>query len=215
MQVFQQNAVATTTDDDEFANMSAGSLLPRLELLTANSEDVKSGEATANTYRLVAGESLTSLGKEVEVIPVAMRFTAIHNSDDGLVAVHTHTPSKDEIFQSIMNTSDTQGFGSGAMYGPEFLLWLPSQSKFVSFFCNNKTARRAAGGLKDLIGQPATMGNKKFENKKFTWFGFKVTASNVPVTNVPEADEMQAIVSKFMSDTGTDQEAADEPDRER
>lgn len=198
--------------DDEFASMNSGSYLARLSLLTANSEDVKSGEASANTYRYESGDIKKELGKTVDVVPIAVRFTAVL-TDDGegnLVSVHTQTPSKDEMFQRIKQISDSQGFGSGAMYGPEFLLWIPSIGKFAAFFCNNKTARNMAGSIRELIGNAATMGSKKFDNKKFVWFGPTIVASNVPVTNAPEQDALEAVTNAFFNAKGSDLEAASE-----
>ena len=198
--------------DEEFDGMRSASFLARITLLTSNSKDVKSGEVSANTYRYESGDIKTVLGKTVDIVPVSLRFTAVltDDGDGNFVSVHTMTPSKDELFKQIQAKSDTEGFGSGAMYGQEFLVWIPSLGKFATFFCNNKSARNMASSIRDLIGQASTLSSKMTSNKKFEWFVPTITASNVPVTNIPDDDTLAAVVEKFVTAKGSDMEAATE-----
>lgn len=203
---------APAVDESDFDEMRSASYLPRLTLLTANSKDVKAGEVSANTYRFESGDVKTVLGKVVEIVPLAVRFTAVM-TDDGegnFISIHTMKASTNEMFQEIKNISEKGGFGSGAMYGPEFLIWIPSLGKFASFFCNNKSARNMASNIKDLIGQASTLASKMASNKKFEWFVPTITMSNVPVTNVPDNETLETVIEKFTSATGSDLEPAAE-----
>jgi hypothetical protein len=201
---------APSVDESEFDEMRSASYLPRVSLLTSNSKDVKSGDVSANIYRFESGDIKTVLGKTVDIVPLAVRFTAVL-TDDGegnFLSVHTMKASTDALFQQIKATSEKDGFGSGAMFGPEFLIWVPSLGKFASFFCNNKSARNMAAGIKDLIGKAATLSSKMAKNSKFEWYVPAIAESNVPVTNVPDEAVTVATIEKFTSAKGSDLEPA-------
>ena len=206
MQVFKQNAPATTTDED-FDSMSSGSGLPRFSLYTSNSQEVKDGEFPTNTYGLKVGEILHDLGKNVDIVVCGYRLTALQVTDDGFCSSHD---SKSALFQSIMDIADNQGFGSGAIYGQEFLVWVPAHKMFATLMCGSKTSRNMAAGIKALVGEVATMSSKKIENKKYSWFGMTVAPSNVAVTVVPEEDAYAATMSAFTSEKGVARELAPE-----
>lgn len=216
--VFKPAAVAvTTTSDDDFNKLAGGfSSLPRMSLMTSNSTEVKNDEFPINTYALKIGETLVNLGKNVDVVVAAYRLTAIWvTEEDGFCSSHE---VKSDLFQEIMKVADTQGFGSGAVYGPEFLFWIPSEKKFATFLCGSKSARNMAAGIKALVGEVATMGSQKIETPKYTWFAPSVAASNTVVTEVPEQEVVASVVSEFINDKGRARELAsgqDAPSSER
>jgi len=212
MQVFKTKATEVATTDEDFDAMSSGSGLPRMSLFTSNSQEVKDGDFQTNTYGLKIGEMLHSLGKNVDVVVCAYRLTAIHVSDDdGFCCSHD---IKSPLFKDIMNIADTQGFGSGAIYGQEFLIWVPQHKTFATLMCGSKTARNMAGGIKSLVGEVASFGSKKIENKKYSWFGMTCAASNAVVTEVPSEGDYATHLEAFTSDKGVERELAGTDDKE-
>lgn len=208
MAVFKQNTEVATKDED-FEALSSGGGLPRVTLMTSNSQEVKDGDFPVNTYALKVGEMLHDLGKNVDIVVCAYRLTALHVSDDGFCSSHD---IKSPLFKDIMHIADTQGFGSGAIYGQEFLVWVPTHSMFATLMCGSKTARNMAGGIKSLVGELAAFGSKKLENKKFSWFAMTVAASNAVITNIPEDAQYQETMKAFTEDKGVERELAEQAD---
>jgi len=208
MQEFKTNAVATTTDAD-FDALSSGSSLPRFSLYTSNSKEVKEGDFPANTYGLKIGELLHDMGKNSDIVICAYRLTALQVTDDGFCCSHD---AKSPLFKDIMNIADTQGFGSGAIYGQEFLVWIPEHKSFATLMCGSKTARNMAAGIKALVGEVATMSSKKLENKKYSWFAMVCTASNAVITSTPSEEDYTAHLTAFAEDIGVERELADTSD---
>lgn len=205
MAVFKTKAPATTNDED-FDALASGAGLPRLSLYTSNSQEVKDGDFPTNTYGLKVGEMLHELGKNTDIVVCAYRLTAIDTSE-GYACSHD---SKSDLFKDIMERADQpNSFGSGCMYGQEFLVWVPEHKTFATLLCGSKTSRNMASGIKSLVGEVATMGSKKLENKKFSWFGMTCAASNAAITNTPEEEAYVATLTAFSEDKGAERELAD------
>lgn len=206
--VFNQLPVTSPVDED-FNKLASGSSLPILSLMTSASEACKDGAVPANSYALKTGESLHVLGKNIDVVVVAYRLTALDSKDEnGFVISHDF---KSALFQQIIKKADSEPFGSGAMYGPEFLIWVPTHKLFATLLCGSKSARRMASGIKALIGQVATFGSTKIETTKFSWYAMTVAPSNAIITEVPTQDEVVEVVNSFTSAKGTSLELASDP----
>jgi hypothetical protein len=95
------------------------------------------------------------------------------------------------------------------MYGPEFLLYIPSVEDFATFFCGSKSARREAPNIKKLMTKPATFKSKKISNKRYTWFGPCVTTCSTPFAP-PSLEELQEKVNKFNNPPDTSAEVVAE-----
>ena len=211
MTVFKSQTAVSTTDDDFNSLTSSGSA--RLSLKTSASSVVKNGEFPTNTYALEVGETMHDLGKNIDIVICAYRLTALlYNDDAGFCSSHD---AKSALFKDIMNTADTIGFGSGALYGQEFLVWIPEHKTLATLYCNSVTSRRMAAGIKALVGEVATMGSKKFDNKKHDWYGMTVAASNAVITELPDPDVYEKAVDEFLTAKGVEKELADEPESNR
>ena len=68
-------------DDDVFkAATKSGDYLPRLQLLTSNSEIVKDGKFPMNHFAIVRDQNNQDIGESVDVLVVAWRAKAIENT---------------------------------------------------------------------------------------------------------------------------------------
>lgn len=198
--------VPATYDAESFAAVSKSSdFLPRVQLFGGNSDACKKGLIPIAHYGLVRGkEQIEDLGKDVDVLSVAWRPKAMSISDDGNVLT-VFKPDNPE-FKKIMARSELPN--SGCMYGPEYLIWVPSRRVFGTFFMSSKTARREAPNMQALLKRPATLKAKYIETKSFSWHGPVVSICSTPF-DLPDPGEMLEVVQKFVSPPETDVETVD------
>lgn len=192
----------------ELANKSANTYLDRLQFMTSNSEKCKSGEFPINNFARVASQVYKDLGKEVDAIILAWRPKAVELGDS---PVTSYDPES-EVYLDIAERSNDQN--SGCMYGTEFLLWLPNENVFVTFYATGKTGRKEASHIRQFVGHGVTFIGKKCENSKYTWYTASVRECN-SITNIPTADQYSPIVDKFNNPPENEVEVAPEGTRER
>lgn len=210
----QETAIATANDDMFKAVASTGSYLPRLQLMTSASEKCKSGEFPMNHYARVQDGDFRDLGPEVDVLVVAWRPLAIEETPDGGI-LSFYDPTSDD-FARVQVEADKPGM-NGHMYGPQFLLWVPSQAEFMSFFMASKTARRASVGVKAQMVKSdgtggtgmATLGSQKIEGKEFTWYGPTCRACSTPF-EMPTEEECRTQMQSFANPPKPEMERVDE-----
>lgn len=114
-------------------------------------------------------------------------------TDDAVITCFDHT---DQMFKDIMAESEKKD--SGCMYGPEYLVWIPSMKVFALFFMGSKTGRREAPALRALLGKAATLRTKLIESKQFSWHGPVVSACSTPF-DIPSQEEIAQEVEKFLN----------------
>ena len=178
------------SDKDFDLSTKTGSYLPRLQLLTANSEKCKKGEFPINHYALVQDQNFMDVGENVDVLLVAWRPKAIEIKDE-IIAVYDPTDKEFERIQLVADEKD-----SGCMFGPEFLVWIPGSKKFATFFMGSKSSRREAPNVKALLRKAATMKSHIVETKSYSWFVPSVTPCSTPF-DMPEMDTLKVEVEKF------------------
>lgn len=206
-----QNLPVSKFSDDDFAivSKSAGGYLPRLQLMTAASEKCKSGEFPINSWALIQDSAYKDLGKRIDVLVLGFRPKAMQVTPSVLAY---HTPSSNE-FQAIMKRADTPN--SGCMYGPEFLVWIPSEKSFATFFMGSKSARREAGNVRALIRKPATLASVKCTNSNDqVWYTPQVTVCSTPF-ELPSLDEIQRTMTEFENPRDSEVTLAEPEGRER
>lgn len=178
-------------DDKAFeAVVTSGNYLPRLQLMTSQSEKCKEGAFPINNYALVVGEIFHDLGKEVDILVICFRPKAIEIGD----AVITVFDQNSEEFKRIVAKSELPN--SGCMYGPEFLVYVPSQKKFATFFMGSKSARKEAPAVRALLQAAATLKSKKISTSQHTWFAPQAVPCSTPF-ELPNMDDLKKEVEKF------------------
>jgi hypothetical protein len=191
--------LAPKVDDAAFdAVASGGKYLPRLQLFGSNSDAAKEGKIPNGTYGIVTGkDQLTPLGPEVNVLVISWRPKAIEIGDE-IIESYDHTS---ETFKSIVAKSETPD--SGCMYGPEYLLWVPSEKKFVTFMMGSKSARREAPNLKAILESQkdgkipaATLKCTLIAGKKHKWHNPVITVCSTPF-EMPTIDKLVEVANEF------------------
>lgn len=191
-------------DDDMFKEVGGtgfAGFLPRLQLFTSNSQEVKRGKIDLAAYGLISGKekTLTPLGKNIIVVPISWRPKAMFTKAKPVVAYHN--PKSDEFkdFKARALADSNAGY----MFGPEFLLYMGAEHGFVTFYFGSKTARNESPKLRGLLPidsmpyRPAMLSAQFIENKDYSWHGPLVTPSSQNIA-LPEQAEIDMVVSVFL-----------------
>lgn len=204
--ILAQTGVGKYNSDDDFNHLSTtAGFLPRLMLMSSGSNLVKEGKINQGCYGLVRSkDQVDDLTKEVPCLPLAWRSKAMKITNDEVISIYDR---KNSLFAEIVELSEVKD--SGCMYGPEFLLWVPSAKCFATFYASSKTSRREAPQLRDKIGKPALLKIRLIKGKKYSWFGPVITACSASF-GIPSVNEITEQVTKFNNPPVAEKEAAPE-----
>ncbi len=195
-------ALAETFDDI----VKSGDYLGRLQLFGSKSDACATGEIGIGHWGLVRGDDITDLSGEDDIIIIGWRAKALDTSGDALII---DFDSKSDTFADIKGRAGTRD--SGCMFGPEFLVYLPEQAVFATYYMSSKTARREAKKVVALEGKAATFKCRLIETPKYKWHGPVVLPCSAPVIAPPE-DKVRAEWAKFANPPKSDVEVADDSD---
>jgi len=190
--------------DEAFALATkVGDYLPRIQLMTSQSTKCKKKEFPIDHYALVQGQNFIDLGESVDVLVIAWRPKAIEIGDE-IISVFD---PKDTEFERIQLQSDVKD--SGCMFGPEYLMWVPTQKQFATFFMGSKSSRRESPSVKALLKNAATLKSHLIETKKYSWQSPIATPCSTPF-DMPGADDLIKQVTKFNNPPKQEIEKIDE-----
>jgi hypothetical protein len=210
-------------DQQALESVSAGDskFLPRLQLMTSRSEKVELGEFPANHFALIESQNFKDLGESVDILLVAWRPKALDTSGDDIITCYD--PKFDENnqptgeFKRIQEKSKETN--SGCMYGPEYLVYIPSVKRYATFFCGSITLRFEAPAFTGRLGNAATLRPIMIDakKKKQKYFSTKVYDCTT-VFDVPERDEIAKVSNEFLNPSedgpeGTTEEEAASTER--
>lgn len=202
-----QNQLPAKYDDKVFEDTTkAGDWLPRLQLMTAASEKCKDGSFPMNHYALASGQNLRDVGQTVDVLVLSWRPKAMDIGDEIITIYDPENPE----FNRIREASGEKD--SGCMYGPEFLIYIPSAEQFATFFMGSKSARREAPSVKARMLKAGTLKSNLVKTAKYTW----QTPTCVPCSTpfeLPGESEIKTQVEKFLNPPTTNVEKASEADK--
>jgi hypothetical protein len=184
------NLPAPIMSDAEFAEVSSpNKFLPRIQLMSSSSIAVTKRQIQGGNFGLTSGKDLVDLGQQFDCWPLNVRPKALDMREKRPVS---YFDSKSEQFAAIKAASTVQN--SRCMWGPEFLLWLPSEGKFATYFFGNPTHRRAAPDLKALLTapdfpKPATISSVLIETEQYVWHGPEIVECSTPF-DLPSKEEI-------------------------
>lgn len=184
-----------------FESISATKYLPRIQLFSAKSQVVSEGKFPMNHYGIVINKNtVIDLGEQVDVLPLAWRPKALDTNNDTPIAAYDHTSPE---FLRIQEASGTPN--SGCMYGPEFLLWVPSKSKFASFMMGTISARIESTQMMPLMRKGATLKSKWVKNQRYGW-QTPVILPCSSISDLPDEEELKRQVHQFENPPKTETE---------
>ena len=184
--------------------------LPRLQLMTGNSKQCKSGKFPVNKYALISGQEHIEVGEPIDVLVLVWRPKAIDTGAEEMIISHDIESTEFQRIQEQSNVKD-----SGCMFGQEFLVYVPSHEKFATFFMGTKTARREAPNMLALCQKGATLSAQEIKTKRHTYYSPQIvkcsTAFKLPTKeacleqiaefNNPKVQEVER-VEKDEADSG-------------
>lgn len=195
-------------DDKAFEGLASSDFLPRLQLMVSQSKPCKAGEFPVNNFAFVKDKTTIDLGKEVDVILCAWRPKAM-DMNGGFVVSHDQ---ESDLFKDISARAPAKD--SGCMYGPEFLVWVPSQKAFASFFMGSTSSRRESPVVKAFLRQACTLTNKHIETSKNDWFIPTAKPCSTPL-EAPTPEQLVAELEKFNNPRETKLEVAEDDTQAR
>jgi hypothetical protein len=181
--------------DDAFLDVASSGFLPRVQLMQSTSEQVATGKMRPGVYALVRSkDNAVDLTNEITVLVYSWRPKAIRMSDKD---VKVYYNNKSAEFLQIRK--DAEQPNSGCMYGPEFLIWVPTHKTFATLLMGSATARREASQLLPLVGKGALLRSTLIRGKRHNWQGPVITeySQGFNPENLPSQDLLNTELNKF------------------
>ena len=190
----ETSSIAQFNSDAAFKDLAQSSkFLGRLSLMSPLSDAVMEGKIQAGRWGLVNGKNVEDLGSELRCYVVALRLKAMDVGADPIVSYFN--PASPE-FIAIKNRCDDEK--QGPLAGPEFLLYLPNEQQFCTFYMCSKTMRREAPIVKQLLKKPATFKITIVSNKKNKWHAPVITGCATPL-DLPDGEQLKKVLHSFMN----------------
>lgn len=152
---------------DSLDTIATNTILPSLRINALNSEDSASGAIPPGSWVLVNNKSKQPLGKQIDVLPLAVRPMGIDMSGQNTTVVHD---ANSQAYKEIVNKAlqSPPGQLKSAMYGPQFLMVCNGQ--LVTLFCANQSMMGIYTNLKASILTWVSLTSELTKAKKGTFF---------------------------------------------
>jgi len=210
-----QDAGLMVSEQEEqlLGELSTGkTFLPRIQLMQAMSAQVNKEppEAAKGDYLLVINKSeFHNFGREFVCVPVTFRLKATEFSPDGTIRSFFDITTPE--FIRVKDKAQSDGFDSGCLAGPEFLLWLPDLKRFATYHLTSQTAQGIAKTLRGLQGSPAVIkASIQTNRKKQTYFMPTCSAFNGEISAYPEPAILKDEANSFRNPKSSEIEDAEE-----
>lgn len=200
-------AVKYQGDEKQWLDVvSSSAFLPYIQLCGGNSNAVKEGKIPVGHYALFRGkDKLESLTSSYDCLPILWRFKAMKF---GETIISYYNPQSNG-FKELVNLADNVP-DSNCVYGPEFLLWVPSIKGFATMLFGSKTARRESPVLKDLLEtkRSATMRSELVKKGKNSWHAPVISPCSTPF-EMPSVEDVMAQAERFANPKESEVETAE------
>jgi hypothetical protein len=194
-----------------------GPWLPRLQLFTSNSQMVKERRFPAGHWGIpLTPTTIIDIGGNVDVVLGAMRDKALIASGE---AFQCSTDKESALYKKIRDMAMTDR-DSGAMFGPEFLVWIGQQQLFATIFLGTVSARREGYAFVSAMDKPAVLGSQLVgSNPRKRWEVPTIAVGDIFPYALPDEHAKAAAWKKFQeAGSGGEEEVAPgeaAPTRER
>lgn len=197
--------------------------LPRIQLFGSSSKAVKRGLIQQGHYGIIrsGSEKIESIGQTFECFVLAWRPKLMAKVDEGYVVFFDQTS---EEFKKHKAEAE---INKSTMYGPEFLVLLPSKNnELFQLFCNNKTMRRSATLLAGIAkgatlkDKGAIISSRLIEAKGYEWHGPTIEKSElITLADCDDPEDLKAKIihegQKFVNPPKVVKAQETEDERER
>lgn len=193
-------SLTTTANSDLMSIVNSSSeYLPRVQLQIGNSTACQDGKIDVNHFALINEQQYHDLGKTVDIMVIAQRPKAMLIQDKQVVTI-TYDPKivdgKTTGAFADIQAMDANGV-KGAMFGIEYLIYVPSAKKFATLYMGNKSTRRVSKAIMERMGRAATLVTKKITTRKGdTYFSTDSIDCSTPFEQ-PTQEEIAKYVTLF------------------
>lgn len=197
------NLPATPFEDSGKRLLKSVDFFQPLKLMGNTSKQVTNGLIDVGNYAVCKGDEVSiDLGNKVDVIVLGHRYKAVDYSDRDNIVV-SYDPGSQEFLRI---EADSKVKDSDAMCGPEYLLYLLEQKKFVVYILASPSAQFISEDLASYKGAACTLTSKtqtstpKGQKKSFTYWVPVVGACTTPYEGIDGA-ELNAQAVRFVEET--------------
>lgn len=195
----EQGLIVSEQEEQMLGELNTGkTFLPRIQLMQALSGPVNAEPplaAKGDFVLTIRKGELINLGREFVCVPVTFRLKVTEFAADGTINSYFDINSPE--FARVKDKSK-EGFDSGCLAGPEFLLWLPDVKMFATYHLTSQTAQGMAKTLRGLAGEPVAMKSTQQENRKKQKYNVpSCMAFNGQVSAMPDAQVLGSEIKSF------------------
>jgi len=180
----KNNAVATSANSDAMVNfLTTSNALVYMHLITSSTKLGKSGQFPVNHFGVFDTNPPSDAGATVTALVLGWRSKAVDTKT--IPATNVYNPALDENgspvgpFLDIARKSEVKD--SGCMFGPEFLLYLPSKDIFVTLFLASKSHRREAPTMINNQGKAVELSAHLIPTAAYEWYVPRATPTDVEI----------------------------------
>ncbi len=217
---FEQLPSTQLGTDDQFNELAkGGDHIGRLQLYTKSKVNLQGLIAQGHYGIPESDEQIIDLGPAVDILPLGRRPKAIDMTDMEALVISYDMES--EVFKDIAERSSQTN--SHCQFGPSFLVYVPSQGRFVEFFCGNKSSRieskklfpflpltqadinklaeagNDVSNLKPHGPIPVTLKTKFVENRKGAWHVPVVLPCTRSLVKLPTQERVVREIQRFLA----------------
>lgn len=204
----ENSSLALPTDDfNQLAK--SGDYLPRLQLVLASSPLAQERKVSIGNYGLVKSkDSVVDLGDQVSIYPINVRALALYTKSDPPIANYD---MHSDVFKDMQKKALADS-NSGYLVGPQFLLWIPCEQTFATFFMASKTAKNKADELRKMIPKATTLKSILIRKGQYSWYGPVITPCSVQL-EAPKPEELARVINSFLNPKASEVEVATQEGR--
>ena len=170
--------------------------LPQIRVYGASNDVVKEGNFPMGHFGLYfKKDTITDLTEQFDCLVIYGRPRACIIGGDAPVSFYgkqvegkwVYSEEFDAVKDKAMS-KDNQGY----LCGIEYLLWIPSVSKFALFLMGNPTLRKESDKVLSLVGKAALFKIRFIKSKAgYSWHGASVFGCSTPLVPMPDPEEMK------------------------
>ena len=211
-----QAGPAKYASDDALSTVTkVGDWLPYIALHGSNSKFVKTEQIGMGHFGVhPSSGSLIDLGKNFVGLFLAWRSKAMQYAPS-VLSFYDHTTKEFKEVELKAKTVKQSQCG----VGPEYLVWLPEQKIFATYFLGNATGRNESANINGPMKDGPFVCQQKSKlidppKSEFSWHGPETKKHDLEIVMPSEAALVEE-VKKFNNPPAATQEAAEEKDKEK
>lgn len=207
-------SIANRDSDDIDLLTRTSEFLPQLRIYGSEATIVKKQKFPMGHFGLYfSAESIVDLAEQFDALVVDWRPRATIVAGDSPISFFGDFNEEAQRWEYSKEFVEVKAKAmdkvKGYLVGLEYLLWIPSLSKFGLFLMGNPTLRRESANVKALVRKAATFKIKLIETTQYTWHGCVAFPCTTPF-DIPDGKTLNVEVAKFRKQQSSQVELVDD-----